>query len=38
MLYMASDVDNSFLAMSKLAKEIIAAVDMWRILLNIDSN
>lgn len=38
MLYLVSDADNPFLAMSELAKEVIAAVDVWRISLNIASN
>lgn len=38
MLYLFSDADNPFLAMSELAKEIIAAVDVWRLSLHIASN
>ena len=37
-LYLVSDADNPFLAMSELAKEVTAAVDVWRISLNIASN
>lgn len=31
MLYLVSDADNPFLAKSELAKEVIAAVDVWRV-------
>lgn len=38
MLYLVPDADNLFLAISELAKEVIAAMDVWRISLNITSN
>lgn len=38
MLYLVRDADNPFLAISELAKEVTAAIDVWRRSLNITSN
>lgn len=38
MLYLIPDADNPFLTISELAKEVIAAVDVWRMSLDITSN
>lgn len=38
MLYLVPDAYNPFLAISKLAKEVIATIDVWRMSLDIASN